>query len=147
MLEPRNILYFDQFYFKNGNAAKAKYFIVLKRIENRAILASLPTSKDHIPYFVMQKDGCIEMPEINLNCFVISPETCVSECGKHFPRKTFLYGQNIDEYEISFMENTYQLKNIDFVIWGRMKESLFHKLINCFLNSKSIKRKYKVILV
>jgi len=30
MLEEGNIIYFDPFYFKNGNTAKRKYFIVLK---------------------------------------------------------------------------------------------------------------------
>ena len=146
MFEPRNILYFDPFYFKNGNSAKAKYFIVLKCIEDRAILASLPTSKDYIPNHIKQNDGCIEMPDINLNCFVITPETSVTECGKHFPRNTFLYGQNIDDFEIAYMKELYPLENTDYQIWGKMKQGLYRKLIACFLNSKSIKRKYKTIL-
>lgn len=146
MLEARNILYFDPFYFKNGNNAKAKYFVVLKLIENRVVLASLPTSKDHIPAFEEIQAGCIEIPKSNFNCFAIPATTCVTECEKRFPRKTFLYGQNIDEYDIAFMKNLYPLENIDYEIWGKMKQCLFDDLIGCFRNSKTVKRKYKRLL-
>ena len=146
MLEVRNILYFDPFYFKNGNKAKAKYFVVLKLIENRAVLASLPTSKDYIPAFEEIQDGCIEIPKSNFNCFAIPVTTCVTEREKYFPRKTFLYGQNIDEYEIELMKNIYPLENIDYEIWGKMKKCLFEDLICCFRNSKAVKRKYKRLL-
>jgi len=146
MLEARNILYFDPFYFKNGNKAKAKYFVVLKLIENRAVLASLPTSKDHIPAFQEIQEGCIEIPESNFNCFAISATTCVTECEKCFERKTFLYGQNIDEYEVKLLKELYPLESIDYEIWGKMKKCLFDDLICCFRNSKTVKRKYKRIL-
>jgi hypothetical protein len=119
---------------------------VLCQSENSAILTSLPTSKDYIPNSVSQKCGCIEMPEINLNCFIITPETCVTECGKHFPLQTYLYGQNIQCYDIAFLNQSYPLENIDFEIWGKMQKKLFDNLITCFRNSKSIKRKYKAIL-
>ena len=72
MLEEGNILYFDPFYFKNGNPAKPKYFVVLKNIDNNSILASLPTSKDSIPEKEEIENGCVELPNINFNCFVIS---------------------------------------------------------------------------
>jgi len=146
MLEPRNILYFDPFYFKNGNKAKAKYFVVLKTIEDKAVLASRPTSKDFIPEFQEKQEGCIEISESNFNCFAIPATTCVTECEKHFPRKTFLYGQNIDEYDIELMKALYPLENIDYKIWGKMKQCLFEDLLCCFRNSKAVKRKYKRLL-
>jgi hypothetical protein len=146
MFEPRNILYFDPFYFKNGNNPKAKYFVVLKTIDNKAILASLPTSHDHIPEYSTQKFGCIELPDANFNCFALSPTTCVTECDKCFPRKTFMYGQNIDEYNINDMRELYPLENINYSVWGKMKQCLYEDLILCFRNSKSIKRKYKRLL-
>jgi hypothetical protein len=31
MFDEGTIIYFDPFYFKNGNAAKPKYFVVLKK--------------------------------------------------------------------------------------------------------------------
>lgn len=44
-----NIIYFNPFYFKNGNTSKDKYFVVLNNDNDKIILASLPTRKDHIP--------------------------------------------------------------------------------------------------
>ena len=146
MLQPRNILYFDPFYFKNGNAAKAKYFVVLKLIGNNAILASLPTSKDHIPSYSDIQEGCIEIPEANFNCFAIPTTTCVTEGDKFFPRKTFLYGQDIDTYRSDEMKSRYPLEGINYEIWGVMKQCLFEDLIHCFCNSKAIKQKYKRML-
>ena len=49
MFETGTIIYFAPFYFKNGNTAKPKYFVVLKNIENKSVIASLPTRKDSIP--------------------------------------------------------------------------------------------------
>jgi hypothetical protein len=49
MIEERNLIYFDPFYFKNGNTAKPKYFVVLKQLGSKSVLASLPTRKDNIP--------------------------------------------------------------------------------------------------
>ena len=146
MFEPRNILYFDPFYFKNGNQAKAKYFVVLKIIENRVVLASLPTSKDYIPSFQEVQTGCIEMPESNFNCFAIPATVCVTECEKFFPRKTFLYGHLLDEYDIKQMQVLYPLENINFEVWGKMKQCLFDDLLCCFRNSKAVKKKFQRLL-
>ena len=50
-MEPDNrflqgaILYFDPFIFLDGGKPKPKYFLVLKRIDDILLLASLPTSK------------------------------------------------------------------------------------------------------
>ena len=146
MFEPRNILYFDPFYFKNGNPPKAKYFVVLKNIHNKTILASLPTSKNHIPEYAVQQFGCIEIPEANFNCFAVSNTTGVTECNKCFPVKTFMYGQNMDEYDIEQMQMLYPLEDINYTVWGKMKQCLYEDLLNCFLRSTSIKRKYKRML-
>ena len=118
----------------------------MKRINNEVVLASLPTSKDHIPNIDNLKDGCIEIPGANLNCFVITAQTCVTECGKHFTQNTFLYGHLIQEYGISHMYELYLFENVDYQIWGKMNEILYRKLIACFLHSKSVKRKYRAIL-
>lgn len=147
MFTVRDILYFDPFYFKNGNTPKAKFFIVLKVIENTTVLASLPTSKDHVPGNLTVDDGCVELPGINFNCFIISPNTSVTECGKHFSRNTFLYGHNIDDYDIELMQKLYPLENMNYEVWGKMKQPLFDRLIECFSISKTIKRKYKRLLL
>ncbi len=140
------ILYFEPFYFKNGNISKNKYFVVLKCFGNSTLLASLPTSKDFIPEKDMKQEGCMELPEINQNCFLIPSGKPVTLAGHAFPSNTFLYGHQLDDYEGSFLDEIYPLEGIDFHKWGTMKPELFKDLIECFKNSKSVKRKYKRIL-
>ena len=70
-----DILYFDPFYFKNGNSSKPKYFIVLKISGETTIIASLPSSKDFLPATVVKKHGCVEVPEACFNCYIFE--------GKH----------------------------------------------------------------
>lgn len=146
MFKEGNIIYFDPFYFKNGNTAKPKYFVVLKNQNGKNILDSLPTRKDSIPQKEEVENGCIELPLINLNCFVISENIEITDCGKYFDFKTHIYGHQIDDYEVSTLEEIYPLENTDYEIWGKMKEDLFLSLIECLKNSKSVKRKYKKIL-
>ena len=146
MFEEGNIIYFDPFYFKNGNTAKPKYFVILKNIEQRSIIASLPTRTDSIPAKNTIQNGCIELPDINLNCFVISKNQIITDCGKNFDFTTYMYGHQIDDYEIKIMEEIYPLEGSDYEIWGKMKSEIFEKLINCFKTSKSVKNKYKKLL-
>jgi hypothetical protein len=143
MFTERTIIYFTPFYFKNGNTAKNKYFVVLKNIDNKSILASLPTSKDYIPEKLVIEQGCIECESSNLNCFVLSPSTKITEDGKCFSVSTYLYGHLLDEYSIDTLTELYPYEASDYQIWGQMKISLFNDLIECLKNSKSVKRKYK----
>ena len=69
MFQEGSIIYFTPFYFKNGNTAKPKYFVVLKNQDDQNLLASLPTRKDNIPVRNEIQNGCLELPDINLNCF------------------------------------------------------------------------------
>ena len=146
MFKEGTIIYFDPFYFKNGNTAKPKYFVVLKNQADQNILASLPTRTDSIPQKEEIDNGCIELPSINLNCFVISDDIEVTECCKTFDFKTHIYGHQIDVYEIEFLKEIYPLENTDYEIWGEMKNEIFLSLIECLKNSKSVKRKYRKIL-
>lgn len=146
MLEPRNIIYFDPFYFKNGNTAKPKYFVVLKHIDNHTVIASLPTRKDTIPSNENIESGCLELPEINLNCFVVPTNIEITECGKSFTFITYLYGHQIDEYKIDLLHEIYPNEGSDYMVWGKMKLEIFEALITCFKNSKSTKRKFRKIL-
>ncbi len=146
MFQEASIIYFDPFYFKNGNTAKPKYFVVLKNQADHNIIASLPTRTDSIPEKEEIDNGCIELPLINLNCFVISDDLVVTKCGKTFDFKTHIYGHQIDSYEISFLKEIYPLENTDYTVWGVMPDALFKSLIACLKNSKSVKRKYRKIL-
>lgn len=146
MFKERTIIYFDPFYFKNGNKAKPKYFVVLKNEDNKNILASLPTRTDVVPAKDEIENGCLELPDINLNCFVFSDSCSVTECGKTFDFKTHIYGHQLDIFDVDFLNQIYPLENSDYIIWGRMDEQLFNSLINCLRRSKSVKRRFKKLL-
>lgn len=146
MFEERNIIYFDPFYFKNGNTAKSKFFLILKNNKDQFIIASLPTSKNKIPNSENSTYGCIENPELDFNCFSISNLTEVTENGKYFDLNTYVYGHEIDDYDINLLKEVYRQEGIDYIIWGKMKEHLYNNIIFCFKNSKSVKRKYKRLL-
>lgn len=146
MLEEGNIIRFDPFYFKNGNTAKPKYFLVLKCTDNKTVIASLPTRKDTIPPDDNIDAGCLELPDINLNCFIIAKDAPVTVCGRSFDFKTYLYGHQLDDYPISTMNDIYPNEGSDYEIWGKMKPELFESLIRCFRHSKSVKWKYRKLL-
>jgi len=66
MFAPGTLIYFTPFYFENGNF-KNKYFLVLANTGNDIIVASLPTSKDHIPDSIIKKHGCISNESMRIN--------------------------------------------------------------------------------
>lgn len=146
MYKEGNILYFTPFYFKNGNTPKPKYFVVLKVVEGKTILASLPTRKDHIPVKDVVKSGCVELPDINLNCFVFAPNETVTCCGKCFDFPTHIYGSQLDFYEIETMNDLYRIEGVDFELFGEMQPAIFRKLVLCLKNSKAVKKKFIRIL-
>lgn len=146
MFKEGNIIYFDPFYFKNGNPAKAKYFVVLKNNGDNSILASLPTRTDSIPEKDVIKNGCVELPDINFNCFVISDDIEITDCGRYFDFPTYIYGYQLDTYEESLLREIYPNEGTDYEIWGKMKDGVFKELIECLKSSKSVRIKYLKIL-
>lgn len=146
MLIPGNIIYFDPFYFKNGNKAKPKYFLVLSANATDTVIASLPTSVDYVPSNIRQESGCLEIPTANFNCFILTNSIEVTLCGKSFNVKTFLYGHLLDIYSKESLYSLYPNDGIDYSVWGMMKEDLFSKVIDCFMSSDSVKMKYKKMI-
>lgn len=146
MFEEGTVIYFDPFFFKNGNTAKPKYFVVLRVFDGNTVLASLPTRSDSVPQKDEVDSGCVELPDINLNCFVIAKDVVATECGKCFEFKTHLYGHQLDVYEVDFLQEIYPIEGTDYVIWGKLKKDIFNLLMDCLINSKSVKRKYRNIL-
>lgn len=146
MFQEGNIIYFDPFYFSNGNTAKPKYFIVLKKINSEFLIASLPTRKDYIPTNHEITSVCIELPENYFNCFVLSKNSIVTDCGRKFDFNTYLYGYEIFDIEIQKIQEIYPNEGSDYTIWGNMKLELFKELKECFKNSKIVKRKYKKLI-
>lgn len=144
--EAGQIVYFTPFYFKNGNPAKTKYFLALKTIDEKVILASLPSSKDYVPSDLeINITGCIDDDSRNFNCFTFTPNLVITDNGKSFPLKTFLYGFYLDEYDLTDLSEMYPIEGVDYELWGRLLPEYFQQVINCFKNSKVVKRKYKKV--
>ncbi len=58
MFEEGNLLFFRPFLFKNGATPENKFFLVLKKLDGDILLASLPTSKNHVlPYLILTLFG------------------------------------------------------------------------------------------
>lgn len=146
MFSPGNIIYFTPFYFKNGNASKPKYFIVLKKDQESTIIATLPTSKDHVPQFISKRHGCINEDTINFNCYMFIANTIITENSWAFPRDTYVYGQQIDLFDKTLLEEIYAVEEIDYKVMGKLTETEFRNLLNCIINSSSIKRKLRNLL-
>lgn len=146
MLKAGNIIYFDPFFFKNGNQAKPKYFLVVSVDESDSLIASLPSSQDYVPTYVEQNTGCCEIPQANFNCFIIKPEDEVTVCGKTFSLPTYLYGHLLDLYSKDNLVKQYPNEGVDYFVWGTMKSDLFTLVTDCFMNSDSVKNKYKKLI-
>lgn len=146
MFTSGNILYFDPFYFKNGNPAKAKYFIVLAVTPTNTVLATLPSSKDFVPGSRAVEHGCIEIEAANFNCYVFPAGQPVAINGWAFPRHTFVYGQQLDEYELADLQSRYPVSGLDYEIVGQLTPDEFERLRACLAASAAVKRKFKRML-
>lgn len=146
MYSPGKLIYFDPFFFKNGDESKPKYFLVLKIIDNSVILASLPSSKVHLPASQPIIHGCLEIPEACINCYIFEANRPITKAGWSFQFNTILYGQWLDEFTLDTLNANYQIEGIDYEIIGELTDEELKSIINCFCNSTSVKRKYKRIL-
>lgn len=135
------LLCFAPFVFKSGAEPKKKYYIVLKHMDDKMMMASLPTSKNHIPGDVPLVSGCINIPERAVNAYVFFPEEKVTDCFS-FVLPTFVYGEQVDEYSREYIENM-KTKIEDL---GKISDETMANLRNCLKQSVLIKRKYRKLL-
>jgi len=146
MYNAGSILYFPDFQFKNGKPSKPKYSVVLKALDEEVLLASLPSGVDHLPRFIEQSHGCMEIPEGRICCYIFKAGQVIPDSGWTFSLDTYLYGEWIDEYEISLLTDLYPIENIDYEIKGSLTNAELTALTACFAASASVKRKYKQLL-
>lgn len=150
MFDEGNLLLFTPFYFSDGTS-KPKFFVVLNKDDNEVLLASLPTSKDHIPAGFDVHDGCYEMPERNVNVYVFMKGTNiatdpVSGTPFAFRKNTFIYGADLKKFPaVAFHE---QVSNGETVIElkGKINTDIYDDLKRCLKNSAAVKNKYKKLL-
>ena len=150
MYEEGTILYFNPFIFPDGSMPKPKYFVVICRKEDKLVLASLPTSKDHIPANIEQKHGCIDLPAINFNCYCYVAGRLVAEdgSGNHFafPLNTYIYGFRINLFDVEIFAQQIREGRMNLEVKGRLYPNEFEDLVLCLKNSSSVKRKYRRML-
>jgi hypothetical protein len=142
---PGQILYFNSFQFKNGNTPKPKYLIVLAMVRGAVIVASLPTRTNAAPSFVRTDHGCINIDERCYNSYVFEKHRVVGENGFSFDMPTFLYGDQIEDYEVELFESNY-VEGIDYVILDKLVKKEFDAVIQCFRTSGSVRFKIKRLI-
>jgi hypothetical protein len=138
---PGKIIYFDPFYFKNGNTSKPKYFIVLKVIDSSIVLASLPTSKNHLPNTVKITHGCLEVKSGCINCYIFGANKIITKCGWAFELDTFMHGTQLDHYEVEMLESVYNSAN-DYIEVGELLDEEYRAILSCLISSDFVKNKY-----
>lgn len=146
MYIPGRIIYFDPFYFKDGGS-KPKYFLVIKVIDGSVILAGMPSSQNHLPIEQTINHGCVEVPEIGMNCYIFEAIRPITTNGWSFKFDTFLYGFWLDDYLIADLEKNYNIPGVDFEIIGELTNQEFQNVIDCFKSSRVVKRKYRKMLM
>lgn len=146
MFEPGNLLYFNPFIFPDGGEPKAKFFVVLGEVEGTLLLASLPTSKDHIPSDVEVTLGCLEIAERMVNAYIFMANDVVTEKGFFFENNTFIYGQNIKTYNTATFLLQQSAGQTEIKDKGKLKEDIFNALRECLKNSDAVRKKFKKYL-
>lgn len=151
MFKEGNILYFNPFYFENGSAPKPKYFLVLKELVGQLILASLPTSHDHIPGSVPKVHGCIDDSTINFNCYYFQAGKVVAfneneGADFSFPRDTYVYGYRISLFDLNAFARQMSGGSTIVSYKGKLLADEYEKLKDCLRQSSSVKRAFRKLL-
>lgn len=152
MFEVGNLLLFRPFHFKNGASPKSKFMVVLgKEVAGTVVLASLPTSKDHVPSDMEVKGGCLDLPDRQVNVFVFPAgegiTTAQDDCQVFsFTVNTFIYGSDLDSYPVAAFQQQIADKYSEVQLVGRLSDEYFTALRDCLKNSKMVKNKYKRML-
>lgn len=145
MFQKGQLLRFDPFIFPDGGQPKSKFFVVLNNNGEGVLLASLPTSKDHVPSDVVFNGGCLEMPERNINVFGFLPGQTVTDRFS-FPLPTFIYGSALRIYPQNEFIRQQTAGETLITDLGIIDNTLFTSLLECLRNSSEVKRKYKKLL-
>ena len=148
---PGTILHFNRFQFEEPSTAtrpaeKNKFFIVLRNMAGRMVLACLPTSKDQIPAAVEQKHGCLEFPSGNFTAYVFEALAPITVSGWFFSLRTYVYGYQVRDYSYATLEQNHSAPGFEVSVKGRLKEEEFTSMIGCLLRSIDLKRRMREFL-
>lgn len=151
MFKPGRLLYFDPFVFKNGADPKKKYFLVLHKGTDGVLLASLPTSRDHIPSDMIVRPGVYDFPErmVSVYAFMAGQEIATDPCSGarfSFPRNTFIYGEQLGAYreDIFRMQEKSGISSIQIV--GDLDEEIFNEIKSFLKQSIMVRKGFQKLL-
>lgn len=115
------------------------------------MLASLPTSKDHVPGDLEVRSGCYELPDWNVNVYVFLKDTNIASDQNTglpfaFRKNTFIYGADLRTFPATAFQE--QVNNGETIIElkGKINTDIYDDLKRCLKNSASVKNKYKKLL-
>ena len=57
-----------------------------------------------------------------------------------------MHGLWLDDFLIEDLQANYPIENVDYEVIGELLDDELDKIISCFKNSSTVKRKYKKIL-
>ena len=140
MFKEGHIYRFKSFVFRHGDSPKEKYFIVLKEIEDRLIIGTLPTRTNKIPVFVNIEHGCVYIEESQYNCYLFQKNKSICENDFCFDMTTFIYGDDLEYYEIEKMLSNYPDEGKDYITMGKLINTEFNSILDCFRKSNAVKR-------
>ncbi len=146
MLTAGNVIYFAPFYFKNGEPAKNKYFIILRNIDDKIIIATLPTSSNKAPSLIEIVHGCIDNQERCFNCYIFQEKKPVCTNEFYFELNTYVYGNDVENYEAANLNKNHAIEGVDYEIMGKLKDNEYNDLYKCIKTSKSVKQRIKKLL-
>lgn len=146
MYEPGNLYYFKPFYFSDGSS-KPKYFLTLYADSHSVIIASLPSSVDHVPAHIEKKHGCLNDLQSDFNAYYCAPDISITLNGWCFPTHTYLYGLWVNLFDLKDLEANYQVEGVDYEFIGRLTKFEFLAIKKCFLSARTIKNKVKKLLL
>lgn len=119
---------------------------MLKFINDFLLLASLPTSKDHIPEFIEKRHGCIERSDISFNCYYFDPSISICDNGFSFPVETYVYGFSLQTFNLNDLLLLDVTEKNAIEECGILTDSEHQALIRCLSNSSEVKRGYRKLL-
>lgn len=144
MFEEGKVLYFDPFYFMDkAGGQKPKYYIVLKKLQDEVVLATLPTSKDFVPSSIEKAHGCMEYPDINFNCYYFAAGQAVCTNGFGFPVETYVYGYRLQTHRVDNFVKMVEDGETAISEKGQLTAEEYRAIVDCLKSSPAVKRIYR----
>ena len=96
------------------------------------------------------KHGCLDLSEryVNVFVFISGEQVAIRDTGESFSfsKNTFVYGANLDIYNVSLFEQQERFSQTKIELIGKLKQNLLTDLKKCLSESKMVKNKYRKIL-